>query len=439
MSEGRCTKGATGGSGPRCLLASLAACAWLAGCGGDAAAGGEYAQADSALRVLADELLPEVETLSGLPARRPLALAVRTRDALESYLTEQLARELPPAKEEALTRTYARFGLVPADLELGELLQALLLEQVVGYYDPQRDTLYVMEGLDPSLVEPVLAHEMVHALQDQYEDLDSLMSAVAEENDRATAAQSALEGHATLAMLEWQLARLTGGLIELDALPSLSSLPEDALLEAAGLEMPALASAPRLIRESLIFPYIGGLEFVRVLDREAENGRIAPLGDGMPVSTEQVLHPGRAFIATRDQPVDLRFAAEPPTGWTLVHADGLGELETRVWLHEHLGDREVAVRAATGWDGDTYRLVEGATGELLIWGSAWDSEEEALEFERAAAEAGRARYAAQEEDRVVDVLRTDRSGVPLVVVVDRPAGLSAAELPPLVELRIEAP
>ncbi len=58
-----------------------------------------------------------------------------------------------------------------------QLLRSLLLEQVVGYYDPARDTLFVMEGLDPALVEPVLAHEIVHALQDQYEDLDSLMTA----------------------------------------------------------------------------------------------------------------------------------------------------------------------------------------------------------------------------------------------------------------------
>jgi hypothetical protein len=240
-------------------LLLLAASVWLAGCGDEAAAGRDIPDPDSSLRVLAESLLPEVETLAGLPARRPVSLAVRTREELESFLTTELGRQLPPEKASALTRTYARLGLVPADLELDELLRSLLLEQVVGYYDPGRDTLFVMEGLDPALVEPVLAHEIVHALQDQYEDLDSLMTANLEHNDRATAAQSALEGHATLAMLEWQLGRLTGGVVDLETLPSLSSLPEDALLDAAGLEMPALTSAPRLIRESLIFPYLGGL------------------------------------------------------------------------------------------------------------------------------------------------------------------------------------
>ena len=99
-------------------LLLLAASLSLAGCGDEAAAGRDIPAPDSSLRVLAESLLPEVETLAGLPARRPLALAVRTREELESFLTTELGRQLPPEKANALTRTYARFGLVPADLAL---------------------------------------------------------------------------------------------------------------------------------------------------------------------------------------------------------------------------------------------------------------------------------------------------------------------------------
>lgn len=408
----------------------LAAAVAMGGCGNGSAAGRDTSDPDSTLRVMAETLLPEVETLAGLQARRPLALAVRTRDELEAFLTTELGRQLPPEKASALTRTYSRFGLVPADLELDELLRSLLLEQVVGYYDAARDTLFVMEGLDPELVEPVLAHEIVHALQDQYEDLDSLMRANLEQNDRATAAQSALEGHATLAMLEWQLGRLTGGVVDLEALPSLSSLPEDALLGAAGLEMPALASAPRLIRESLIFPYLGGLEFVRARYRVAGGSRIAPLGNEMPESTEQVLHPERAFGEPRDRPVEIDFATAPPAGWKVVHSDGLGELETRIWLQEHLGDRTAAASGAQGWDGDEYRLLDGPEGEVLVWVSAWDSERDAIEFERSARAAQTARYAAGSE-RATDIMRLTQSDVSLVVLVDRPTGLATELVEPL--------
>jgi hypothetical protein len=384
-------------------------------------------EADSALRALAAELLPEVETLSGLPARRPLALAVRSRAELETFLTTQLSEQLPRERADALVRGYARLGLLPAELELDVLLRDLLLEQVVGYYDPARDTLYVMEGLDPTLVEPVLAHEMVHALQDQYMDLDSLMRANLADNDRATAAQSALEGHATLAMLEWQLARMTGGTMGLDALPSFSSLPEDALMEAAGLEMPALASAPRLIRESLVFPYLGGLEFVRVRWKAEGGTRFAPLGDELPVSTEQVLHPDRAFGPVRDQPVALSFTAPLPSGHVEVHADGLGELETRIWIREHLGDRERAVAGAAGWDGDRFRLSDGVGGEVLTWVTAWDSRDEAAEFAAAAREIAALRRE-DEPGRRLDVVLRVQDGVPLVIVVDRPAEIDAARV-----------
>ena len=429
---------AAGKRAPRASILLLSAATILvSGCGEEAAAGRQIAESDSALRVMAEALLPEVETLAGLPARRPLALAVRTREQLESFLTTELGRQLPPEKARALTRTYSRFGLVPADLDLDELLRSLLLEQVVGYYDTGKDTLFVMAGLDPALVEPVLAHEMVHALQDQYTDLDSLMTANLDHNDRATAAQSALEGHATLAMLEWQLGRLTGGAVDLDALPSLSSLPEDALLDAAGLEMPALASAPRLIRESLVFPYLGGLEFVRARYRAAAGSRVAPLGNGMPVSTEQVLHPERAFGEPRDEPVGIEFTSAPPVGWNIVHSDGLGEFETRIWLQEHLGDRERAASGAAGWDGDAYRLLDGPQGEVLVWISAWDSETDAAEFERAAGEAQEARYAGG-SDRATDVVRSPRSGVTLVVLVDRPSGLDAATVEPLLAFSLSA-
>ena len=217
------------------LLSAAYGCGTADGQDGAAVGSGtasSAASADSAIRALADRLLPEVETLSALPAREPLAVAVRTRGELEAFLTRQLAEQLPPEKLDGLQRVYVRLGLLPPDLQLAQLLRSLLLEQVVGYYDPARDTLYVMENVDPELVEPVLAHEMVHALQDQYVDLDSLMKANEHFNDRATAAQSALEGHATIAMLEWQLARLTGGAVGLESLPSLSSLPEDALIQS---------------------------------------------------------------------------------------------------------------------------------------------------------------------------------------------------------------
>ncbi|MEJ2546495.1 MAG: hypothetical protein P8125_01615 [Gemmatimonadota bacterium] len=427
------------------LMAALTAgCGDSPGDGGDTGSLSSHDAArmeaadDTALPLLARSLLPEVETLTGLPARKPLAIALRTREELEAYLVEQLEEQLPADRLAAVQRTYARLGLVPEDLELDELLRSMLLEQVVGYYDPVRDTLYVMEGLDPELVEPVLVHELAHALQDQYQDLDSLMSANRDQNDRAAAAQSALEGHATLVMLEWQLGKLTGGAIGLDALPSLSDLPEVEMLEAAGLEMPALASAPRVIRETLIFPYLGGLEFVRRVRAGREFERWLPLGTELPVSTEQVMHPARAFGSAPDVPVDVTFFDWPPSGWSEVHSDGLGELETRIWLEEFLDDKERAAAAAAGWDGDRYSLVETPRGELLVWVTAWDRPAEADEFAAAAEQAVRVRYS-RHTNRASSIERRILAGVPVVVLVDRPLAVNVSRAVPEIRLAIPVP
>ena len=433
-------------SGLRGVIAAILVPAGLAACNGADAAGDQAAadaSADTALRRLASDLLPAAELRSGLPARGPIQLATRSREDLETFLVAQMAEQLPPDRLEAVVRTYARLGLVPETIELEPLLRSLLLEQVVGYYDPARDTLYVVDRVDESQIEPVLLHEIVHALQDQYVDLDSLMKANLEANDRGTAAQAAMEGHATFAMLEWQLATMMGGSADLTALPGLEGLLADDPLAAAGIEMPVLGEAPAVIRESLLFPYLGGLVFVQK-HWAGPWGRVPPLGPDMPVSTEQVLHPEKFEPGRVDMPTDVRFLEVPPAGWTEVFTDGLGELETRLLLREFLPDREEADQAAAGWDGDRFRLLDGPSGEVFVWATVWDTDRDALEFETGVRRALTERYGGDPaaEGREVEVLRGTEGRRPVVVVWDLPAALdrvAGLEVLTAFELEEQAP
>jgi hypothetical protein len=422
---------------------SLILCVFVASACNDRAGATDESRPDTAapdtvLRRLAAELLPAAELRSGLIAREPIHLATRSREDLEAFLVAEMAEQLPPDRLDAVVRVYARLGLVPDTIELEPLLRSLLLEQVVGYYDPARDTLYVVDRVDPDLVEPVLLHEIVHALQDQYVDLDSLMSASLERNDRGTAVQAAMEGHATFAMLEWQLARLAGGEADLTALPGLDELLGDDPLAAAGLQMPVLAEAPTVIRESLLFPYLGGLVYLQK-HWAGPWGRVPPLGAEMPVSTEQILHPERFAPGQEDMPTLVRFVTEPPDGWTEALTDDLGEFETRLLLREFLPERAEADRAAAGWDGDRFRLLDGPGGEVLVWSTVWDSDRDALEFEAAVERALDRRYegdpgAFGREIRVVRDLAGPR---PVVVVWDLPVGLGRpAEFEALAELEL---
>ena len=436
-----------GGGGIRWWSLVLAA-ALLAACGaggdggqttGDgtpsAGAPGALAAADStdsALDSLARALVPALERRSGLEALRPPSLARRTRAELEEFLESELAEQMPPEKAEALGATYTRLGLLPDTLDLKGLLRRLYMEQVVGYYDPEADTLFVLEDVPPEEARTVLVHELVHALQDQHMDLDSMTAALRERNDASNAARAAIEGQATLVMAEWLVAQSTGSDIDLTRMPGIAEKFGDIAAQGSPESMPAFSSAPRIVRETLTFPYVGGLGYVQALWSGAED-RPAPFGELLPASTEQVLHPGRGPGASPDRPTDVAFSEPPPDGWEEAYANSMGELETRIFLSGHLEEDSTARDAAAGWDGDMLRLLRSDGAEALLWVSVWDAPAEAEAFAAAARRAFELRYAA-ESGRRVSVERLDVGGRPAVSIVDRPSGVSREALAPAVRV-----
>ena len=139
--------------------------------------------------------------------------------------------------------------------------------------------------------------------------------------------------------------------------------------------MPIFANAPMLIQETLLFPYLSGAEFNRQFKRARPNqSPYTPFAS----STEQVLHPERHLDSIPDLPTRVTLGA--PRGGQLVHEDNLGEFETRLFLFEHLKDVNLASRAAEGWDGDRYQVVNTPRGTGITWLTVWDSPVEAAEF-----------------------------------------------------------
>lgn len=385
------------------------------------------ARDEERLRASIDDLLPRVEALSGLEARAPVRMAMRDRAELREYVAARMEEELPPAELEGIEGAYRAFGLLPDTLDLHALMLDLLTEQVLGYYDPATETLYLVSGVPRDALEPVLVHELVHALQDQHVDLDSL---VARErgNDRQTAAQAALEGHATLVMVALLAERQARRPVSPDMLPDLKRELGPAL-EAENEQFPVFRSAPRILRETMLFPYLEGAAFVQALWRaDPSGGRPAPLGPLLPQSTEQVMHPRERFIEARDEPTELTLGAGDGGGgggdWRLVYENTLGELETGILLSEHLGAG--AERAAQGWDGDRYRLLEApGGGRALVWYSVWD--------DAGAAEAFAAAYRRILEVRAGTrhgrVERLEVEGRPVVRVVDAERAVELESVP----------
>lgn len=338
------------------------------------AAGGCEAQAGGGmtareLRDAIDSLLPEISRVSGMEVRRPVGFALQSRSDARSFIEAQLEEELGSGELDGMERAYKAFGLLPDTLDLRSMLLDLYEEQVVGYYDPATDTLYVLDEATPETAGPVVAHELVHALQDQHTNLDSLV-ARDRGNDRQTAAQAAAEGQAMLVMMAVQAAQATGQRLDVAALPDLSELMARAA-EANYSEFPVFQRAPRLVRETMLFPYVGGARFVQALFR-ARRGEAPPVpfGDLLPQSTEQVMSPEAHFLDQRDAPTTIELG-DATDGWQVVYSNDLGQLETSILMVEHLG--EGAAGAARGWDGDTYALLQRPGAEdAVVWYSVWD-------------------------------------------------------------------
>jgi hypothetical protein len=350
----------------RSLVLAFVAIAVASGCRGQTRA----AQEDAVLARLVDSLRTPVERAAGLTFRTPPRSALRSPAQVRAYLLAKLDEELPPARMRGLETAYRLFGMLPDTLDLRKLLLDLYAEQVAGYYDPDSSTLFGVAGADRTQLRLVLAHEMVHALQGQYLPLDSILKATTS-NDRLTAAQSILEGQATLASIE-VLAPGQG----VTKLPQFWEMYRDQVRQQQSA-MPVFARAPLVVREALIFPYLDGAEFMHWWTTDGPKDTV-PYGPRMPVSTEQILHPDR--YARGDLPVPLAFAADSG----IVYEDGLGESEIRVLLATLAGSDEVQTAVPIGWGGDRYRVYDTPGGPALVWYAVWDDQRSAERFLRSA-------------------------------------------------------
>jgi hypothetical protein len=333
------------------------------GCRGDPPA----KAAPTNLSRLVDSLKPRVEQATGLRFKSPPKSAIRTRAQVRAYLLQKLNEELPAAKLAGMETAYRLFGLLPDTLDLRPLLLELYTEQVAGYYDPDSATLFGVAGADPMQLRVVIAHELVHALQGERMPLDSILHDKGN-NDRLAAAQSVLEGQATLAGMK---ALFPPGMDPTKS-PAFWSQYADQIRMGQS-SMPVFARAPLVVREALVFPYLAGAEFMHWWETSPLRDTV-PYGPRMPVSTEQILFPER--YARRDVPVDLRFTSGPDS----LYEDALGEGEVRVLMASLAGAKELKHRSPSGWGGDRYRVYQTSAGPALVWYVVWDDNRSAERF-----------------------------------------------------------
>lgn len=385
------------------LLLSVAACSR-----------GE-SQFDAIVAAAAERVVPRVEQAVGLTFRTPPDIQIRTREQVTAYLERKFETDLPPERVAGIEAAYAMFGLIPDSMDLRALLLPLYSEQVVGFFDPDSNALYMIDGTDELQVALILAHELVHALQAQYTALDSILSI--EENDVVVAAQATMEGQATLAMIS---AMIPGQ--DINMIPDFWETYR-AQIRAGQEQMPVFNTAPKIVQETLIFPYLEGAIFNNWFKQNYPD--TVPYGPRLPVSTEQILHPYKYREA--DLPVRLRFE----DGAALMYQNGLGELETRIMLQELTGSMSVGTAGALGWDGDQYGVFVEGDDHALVWWTVWDNERLADRFEELLASEWTHREA---PGRRFEVDHGTLAGQAAVRLIDAPESWSGWSDPPAVSV-----
>jgi len=372
-------------------------------------------QGEAELKDMVHRMMPVVAEAAGLPFKHEPVVLRRSRPQVRDYVIHKFDEDLPPADLNGLQSALRLFGLIPDSLELRPTMIDLLTEQIAGYYDPDSSALYIPADIEPFQLRVVVSHELVHALQDQYVRLDSIITQ-RHVNDRRSAAQAILEGQATVAQIPVLMPEQKP-----DTLPLGWFWKQRTVMAAQQAQMKEFASAPLWLREGLIFPYLGGADF-NVWFRRKYFGR--SILDSMPRSTEQILHPER--YATHDEPTELAFEGR---AGDVKWEDGLGEFETRLLFQQHLGNEAEAITLATGWDGDRYQVL-GANADVLVWYTVWDDAAAAGRF---AAGLQRA-WAKRRTVGRSDIKQLTVSGRPVVRLVYAPAGWSGWSSIPTIKL-----
>jgi hypothetical protein len=237
-------------------------------------------------------------------------------------------------------------------------MMKLLEAQLEGFYEPKNGTMYLAADLRGEQAQATLAHELVHALQDQHWDLKVRSQYRPGKGDESMALAALAEGDATSAMLDFILMPAKTAL----------DLPDDMLRELmkSGMNMGDVQSVPNILKTTLIAPYSEGLAFVQALRRKGGWAGVDKAWDRTPTTTEQILHVEKWESNEGAISVPAPSSQALGAGWKLDDEDTFGELGFALAFAEWM-DPDDARIAASGWGGDRSAVyTKGAELALAV-------------------------------------------------------------------------
>ena len=325
-----------------------------------------------------DAIEAQVVGIRGLDATKKVARETIDVDQLKAKLTAQYDKDNKPGYVAANERIYKALGLLPPDADLKQLSLDLLSGPagVAGFYDDEEKKMYVVSRsgeIGPS-EKITYAHEYTHALQDQHFPVFDEFKGVLDQSDRTTARTAIFEGDATLLMTLWALQNFTP-----EELATIATVDPE--------QQAALDKMPKILSDSLLFPYSTGALFVQQAQMAGGWDAVNKFYTRMPTSTEQVMHADK--YAADEKPIAVKLPAtlakDLGEGWTVPLQDTFGEFQMGEWLKLNGVPDAEAADAAAGWGGDRLAVVNGPDGAwAVVMHTVWDTKADAAAFETAA-------------------------------------------------------
>ncbi|MEM3736512.1 MAG: Hvo_1808 family surface protein [Candidatus Bathyarchaeia archaeon] len=312
------------------------------------------------------QMMSRVENIRGLKFLE----AVRVESISRSEYANQYRGETTSVSEEfweLAQQEYEALYLLEEGVSARSESESFYTAAILGFYDADKDEIVLVDSLE-ELDEGTLAHELAHALIDQY--YPQTFGFSSNLTDESFAVYALLEGDACLVEAEYRESFMDqgtgGGVI---GSRTIAHLPGFTVIQ--------------------IFPYLEGVNFVSQL-RKLKGGwwGVNRVYDGLPQSTEQIIHVERYGT---DFPTEIIVPDRVSEGWRLLGRDTLGEFaiftmfldknQVHASINKLTRTPTYSSPLSDGWDGDdmaVYKNSEGLYG--YVWQIIWDSERDAEEF-----------------------------------------------------------
>jgi hypothetical protein len=287
-----------------------------------------------------------VERERGLTFKSAVDVQLATDDQLTQMLDQQLAKERQSLLESQ--EVLRALGLIPPTYDLTTAAQDLQENGVLGFYDAETKKLVVRGTQVTPFVREVLAHELTHALDDQWFDLNRPQLDTADDET----------GFGFTALTEGDAIR-----VEQAYLATLSAGERAAAIKEQQdilLAHPEIFTMPQVLLDITQEPYTDGPVLVKNILDAGNRERLDVAFQQPPTTSEQVIDPAKFLAGEQAVPV-----AVPAADGTVLNKGVLGAFMFEEILLGSIRTSDVD-EAVAGWAGDEYVTWLDGSGKTCL-------------------------------------------------------------------------